>query len=65
MDRNIFDLINRFKAVDTVYFQSIAYESLPDYKTDYTGMVNLYDPRGMQDINEKYFKAYPLDLEVL
>ena len=65
IDRNIFDLINRFKAVDTVYFQSIAYESLPDYKTDYTGMVNLYDPRGMQDINEKYFKAYPLDLEVL
>lgn len=65
IDRNIFDLTNRFKAVDAIYFQSVAYESLPDYKTDYTGIVNLYDPRGMQEINEKYFKAYPLDLEVL
>lgn len=63
--KDIFELVNRFKAIDVVYFQSVAYKSLPDYKTDYTGMVNLYDPRGMQEINEKYFKSYPLDLEVL
>lgn len=56
-------LKGRFKAIESVYFLPLAYKHLPKV-TSYIGMVNLYDPKGMQEINEKYFKDTPLDLEV-
>lgn len=56
-------LVNRFKAVESVYFHLLGYKDTMEYKM-LEGMVNLYDPRGMQEINEKYFKNTPLDLEV-
>lgn len=56
-------LAGRFKAIESVYFLPLAYKHLPN-AASYIGMVNLYDPKGMQEINEKYFKDTPLDLEV-
>lgn len=64
IDKNISILTNRFKAVEMVYFQLLGYKQMPESKI-YNGVINLYDPKGMQAINEKYFKDYPLDLEVL
>ena len=64
INKDIPQLVNRFKAVDSVYFQLLGYKEMPESKI-YNGIINLYDPKGMQEINEKYFKNYPLDLEVL
>lgn len=64
INKDIPRLVNRFKAVDSVFFQVLGYKQMPESKT-YNGIINLYDPKGMQEINEKYFKNYPLDLEVL
>lgn len=59
-----FKLKMYIQACDTVFTQMEAYRLLPEYKT-YNGVVNLYDPEGMREINDKYFKKYPLDLNVL
>lgn len=64
INKDIPQLVNRFKAVDSVFFQVLGFKQMPESKT-YNGIINLYDPKGMQEINEKYFKNYPLDLEVL
>ena len=64
INKDIPQLVNRFKAVDSVFFQLLGYKEMPESKI-YNGIINLYDPKGMQEINEKYFKDYPLDLEVL
>ena len=64
INKDIPQLVNRFKAVDSVFFQLLGYKQMPESKI-YNGIINLYDPKGMQEINEKYFKDYPLDLEVL
>lgn len=53
----------RYRAIDI----PIMYEA---FKLDpasklYNGMVNLYAPEDLKKINEKYFQAIPLDLEVL
>lgn len=64
LDKDIPFLINRFKAIECVYFQLLGYKSMPEHNL-YGGIINLFDPRGMQYINETYFKDYPLDLEVL
>lgn len=64
INKDIPQLVNRFKAVDSVFFQVLGYKEMPESKL-YNGIINLYDPKGMQEINERYFKDYPLDLEVL
>lgn len=54
----------RYMACESVRYQTNAYNLLPESKT-YNGIVNLYDPRGIQSINNEYFKSCPLDLNVL
>lgn len=56
-------LVNRFKAIECVYFHLIGYKDMPEALM-FKGMINLYDPKGVKEINEKYFKDCPLDLEV-
>lgn len=62
--KNIDQIRYRYLACEVVRYQGTAYESLPESKT-YNGIVNLYDPRGIQSINNEYFKSCPLDLNVL
>lgn len=59
-----FKLKTYIEACDTVFTQYETFRMLPEYIT-FNGVVNLYDPEGMKEINEKYFKKYPLDLNVL
>lgn len=54
----------RYLACEAVRYQYTAYKSLPESKL-YSGIVNLYDPKGVQEINNTYFKSCPLDLNVL
>lgn len=62
--KNPYELINRFKACDACYIQLEGYKNTPEAKL-YNGIVNLYDPAGIKDINNQYFKKYPLDLDIL
>lgn len=61
---NPYEIICRFKACDTTVLQSIGYETMADSKL-YNGIVNLYDPKAIQEINNTYFSSCPLDLNVL
>lgn len=57
-------LSNRFKACDACYIQLEGYKTSMEARL-YNGMVNLYDPAGVKNINNQYFKKYPLDLDSL
>lgn len=57
-----FAIEQRFKAVD-IENQYITFNSISPIK--FEGMVNLYDPEAVKEISMKYFKDYPLDLNVL
>lgn len=60
-----FDQIRyRYLACEAIRSQGAAYKTLPESMT-YNGIVNLYDPKGIQSINNEYFKSCPLDLNVL
>lgn len=61
--KDVYIATKRFQACECVNLQPMYYKEKPDYKA-YIGMINLYDPKGVQEINEKYFKNIPLDLEV-
>lgn len=54
----------RYLACEAMHCQYLQYCSLAESKT-YNGIVNLYDPKSIQEINNKYFKSCPLDLNVL
>lgn len=54
-------IINRFRAID-IESQWLAYGS---DMLKYEGILNLYDPEAVKEISMKYFKDYPLDLNVL
>ena len=63
---NVIDLdsfILRFKAIDLLYQYHI-YINSPEI-LDNTWFINLQDPNTVRDINNKYFKDNPLDLENL
>ena len=55
------NVISRFKAIDAVYQYSILNNN-PD-RLAFKGFMNLYDPSGLHDIADKYFKECPLNLE--
>lgn len=55
---------SRFKAIDiNTQYAVFSVNALPTLK--YNGMVNLYDPEAVKEINYTYFKDHPLDLNVL
>ena len=60
-DPNYIDM--RFKAID-IESQYFAYCHDPK-EEKFNGMKNLYDPTAVKEISMKYFKNYPLDLNVL
>lgn len=53
----------RFKAIDTIYQEGILLNS-PETKL-YSGMANLYDPKGLHDLDTLYFSKCHLNLEYL
>ena len=63
-EQDIQRIKSRYLACEAVQYQYLQYQSLAESKT-YNGMVNLYDPKSIQEINNKYFQSCPLDLNVL
>ena len=55
------ELTNRFAAIDLPY-QTILLLNSPKSVDINSGIINLYDPQTVRDINDKYFQMYPLDL---
>ena len=53
----------RYKAIDIEY-QYMIYMNDPK-EQKFSKIVNLYDPVAVKEISMKYFKDYPLDLNVL
>ena len=63
-DRNLFinqNVEGRFKALD-MEFQYGMYLNNPE-RLYYKGIQNLYDPVGVHEICDEYFKEYPINLE--
>ena len=58
------EVVNRYKALDIVY-QSHIYESSPIFPNLTRNIVDLYNPDKIKEINNQYFRKYPLDLNVL
>ena len=54
-------LMLRYKALDIIYQSNLAFNLEASFNRGY---VDLFDPRTMQDINNRYFLKYPLDLNV-
>ena len=54
---------HRFKAIDLLFQHSIYMES--PVSKDYSSIVNLFDDNAVREINDKYFKNAPLDLNSL
>lgn len=57
------EFVNRFKAIDLPY-QHKLYEMLPESK-EQSYLQAFQDPNAVRDINDRYFKNVPLDLERL
>ena len=55
------DLINRFLAIDLIH-QTTIYSISPHAISVSEGIINLYNPQEIRNINDKYFQNYPLDL---
>lgn len=55
------DLISRFMAIDLLY-QTMLYKTTPNFIGANAGIINLYNPQEVRNINDKYFQVYPLDL---
>lgn len=59
---DIENLVNRFKTLDVIYL----YNMIVSINIElYTHIEDLYNPNMVKKINEKFFKEYPLDLNVL
>lgn len=58
---NPLDVVGRFAAIDLPY-QTMLYENSIAYKTLQANIINLYNPQEVRNINDKYFRNYPLDL---
>lgn len=56
-----FDILNRFGAIDLPYQTMLFAMSTSAKDIDY-GLINLYNPQEVRNINDKYFQKYPLDL---
>jgi hypothetical protein len=57
------EIVNRFKAIDLLY-QHKLYQTLPESK-EKSYLQRFSDPTTVRDINDRYFKNVPLDLERL
>jgi len=55
------DLMSRFAAIDLQH-QTMLHQSTPNAIASTSGIINLYNPQEVRNINDKYFQAYPLDL---
>lgn len=55
---------NRFRALDLLH-QEIIFSASPTFCNIGNSLVNLYDPDAVRQINNQYFRKYPLDLNVL
>ena len=51
----------RFASIDLQH-QTMLYKLTPDFIGATSGIINLYDPQEVRNINDKYFRMYPLDL---
>lgn len=58
---NYLDLIARFISIDLLH-QTMIYKSTPSFIGAAAGIINLYNPQEVRNINDKYFQVYPLDL---
>ncbi len=54
-------ITNRFAAIDLSY-QTMLYQGSIKSKEAVSGIINLYNPQEIRNINDKYFLEYPLDL---
>lgn len=63
-NKDPYELVCRLQACDTSIGQALAYQSTAESKL-YKGIVNIYDPNGIKEINDTHFKSCPLDLNVL
>ena len=55
------ELIQRFSAIDLNY-QTMLYKATPNFIGASSGIINLYNPQEVRNINDKYFQTNPLDL---
>ena len=55
------NVTNRFAAID-LPFQTMLYKNSIKSKETISGIINLYNPQEIRNINDKYFREYPLDL---
>lgn len=56
-------ITNRFNGLDIVQ-QEVIYKISPSYANLTKNILDLYDAAAVRDINNKYFRTYPLDLNV-
>lgn len=54
-------ITNRFAAIDLL-FQTMLYQGSVRSKEAISGIINLYNPQEIRNINDRYFLEYPLDL---
>ena len=59
-DVSVYD---RYCALDLIHQENI-YAMSPSYANLTKGLVDLYDAQAVKEINNKYFRRYPLDLNV-
>ena len=62
--QDIYEVQCRLRAVDATTIQLHGYYTTAEYLS-YNGIVNLYDPKSVKEINNQYFRSCPLDLIVL
>jgi hypothetical protein len=55
------ELMARFASIDLLY-QTMIYKTTPSFIGAAAGIINLYNPQEVRNINDKYFQTYPLDL---
>ena len=55
------DLTCRLVVIDLQH-QTMLYKSTPNFIDATSGIINLYNPQEVRNINDKYFQTYPLDL---
>ena len=63
-ESNINILSNRYCALDIVY-QSDLFRLSPYYGNIENGIIDLFDAEAVKQINNEYFKDFPLDINVL
>lgn len=51
----------RFNVIDILH-QEILFSTMPSYHNIKSSLVDMYDPEAVKDINNRYFRKYPLDL---